>query len=416
VRLVLRLSLVGLLASVAFAVAGAHATVSPDQLALIPLPKSELGAAAVALPLDPDSGVETNKDAADNAFGNVKAAQLARLGRLTGYTLDYNDSAGKGLAAGHGLLEVQTSVELYRDARAASDGIAFWRKDAGAFARASLPGIKVSFSSFAVAGVGSNAYSFAGWIDLQGKPRIYGAEVIFQVGELLADVSVSAASAAETQSLAVTLTRKLRARVVLARSGKLQGPPVPLPGKVKPGPPPNGLDLSKLALTPADLGANAKVAKQGYKLDKDLSPISDYERELSPAGPFAVLGEQVELFHSPLEAGYTLSAVVAGFSSEALVTQFGAAEFKSAHVASYHVTRLPALHAGDEARGALATITLTNGSTFNMGFVVVRNGSVLETLTATTTVGVRLLPSALADLARIASARAAHGLGAGGTA
>jgi hypothetical protein len=413
---VLRLSLLAALASAAVAAAGAQASVSPEQLALIPLPKADLGASAVALPLAPDSGVETNKDAADNAFGNVKAAQLARLGRITGYTLDYDDAGAKALAAGHGLLEVQTSVELYRDAHAASNGLAFWRKDEQSFASTSLPGIKVSLTAFAVAGAGGSSYSFAGSIELKGKPRIYGAEVLFQVGELLADVSVTAASEAETKPLTVALARKLRAKIDLAHAGKLRGPPIALPGKVKPGPPPNGPELSKLALTPADLGANARVVHQGYKLDKDLSPISDYDRELSPAGAFADLEEQVELFHSPIEAGYTLTAVVAGFSSEALVKQFGAAAFKSAHIASFKVTRLPALHAGDEARAALATIRLTNGLAFNMGFVVVRNGSVLETLMVTTSVGVRLLPSALSELARLAAARADRGLGAGGTA
>jgi hypothetical protein len=412
---VLRLSLLGVFVSAALATSSAQAAVPPEQLALIPLPKADLGAAAVALPLDPDSGVETNKDAADDAFAHVKAAQLARLGRITGYTLDYNDAGGNALAAGHGLLEVQTSVELYRDADAATNGLAFWRKDDESFARTPLPGIKVAMAPFAVAGAWRSSYSFAGWIELQGKPRIYGAEVLFQVGELLADVSVSAATEAETKPLVVALIRKLQARIDLARAGKLRGPPVPLPGKVKPGPPRNGPELSKLALTPADLGGNARVQHQGYKLDKDLSPISDYDRDLSPAGPFADLEEQVELFHSPLEAGYTLSAVVAGFSSEALIKQFGA-EFRSAHIASFKVTRLPAFQAGDEARAALATIRLTNGLTFNMGFVVVRNGSVLEALLATTRVGVRLLPSALTGLARLAAARANRGLGSGGTA
>jgi hypothetical protein len=35
-----------------------------------------------------------------------------RLGRITGYTLDYNDAAGKALTSGHGLMEIETSVEL----------------------------------------------------------------------------------------------------------------------------------------------------------------------------------------------------------------------------------------------------------------------------------------------------------------
>ena len=77
--------------------ASAAGVVTRGQMALMPLPKQSLGARAIALPLDPSSGIVTNADAADDASPGVTTATFERLGRITGYTLDYNDAAGKAL-------------------------------------------------------------------------------------------------------------------------------------------------------------------------------------------------------------------------------------------------------------------------------------------------------------------------------
>jgi hypothetical protein len=278
-----------------------------------------------------------------------------------------------------------------------------------------ISGVKAALAPFTVSGLGGSPFAFAGSIVVKGKLPLYGAEVLFQAGELLAEVSVSAADAAEPKPLAAVLARKLELRVARARAGKLAEPPVPLPGKLKPGPPPGGPELSKLAVTPSDLGAGT-VKQQGYRLDKDLTPISDYHRELSPAGAFAELDEDVELFHSPTEASYTLASVVDGMSSKGLIAKFAGSDLRAAHIASFDVRRLAPLHAGDEARAVLGTIRLEDGRAFNMGFVVVRRGSVVETFTAITAIGVRLLPSALSDLANIAAARTDRGLHPAGSA
>src|SRR5439155_5803635 len=137
-------------------------------------------------------------------------------------------------------------------------------------------------------------------------------------GGLLGGVSVSAAQKDGVRSLASRLAFKLRRRIGLVLAGKVGGPPVPLPGRAKAGPPPNGLDLSALALRPSDVG-RAKVSHQGYKLDTDLNPISEYERELSPAGEFGYLQEEVALFHSPTEASYTFGILGEGLSSSSFM-------------------------------------------------------------------------------------------------
>ena len=59
------------------------------KLALLPLPRAALGQDGRSLSLAPDSGSDSNAHAASQTTGNVTAAQLKRLGRISGYVLDY---------------------------------------------------------------------------------------------------------------------------------------------------------------------------------------------------------------------------------------------------------------------------------------------------------------------------------------
>src|SRR5437879_3211851 len=118
---------VAALAACAAVLCPAVAAFDSSRLALMPLPRQALGPDAVALSLAHDSGVDSNADAARHAGGGVTAADLSRRGRVTGYTLDYNDASANALRAGHGLLEVQTIAELYLDAGTATEGLVFWR-------------------------------------------------------------------------------------------------------------------------------------------------------------------------------------------------------------------------------------------------------------------------------------------------
>jgi hypothetical protein len=395
----------GLAASSSAVAAGP--AITPAQLALMPLPKAALGPSALSLPLDPDSGVQTNADAASNAFGRVAAADLARIGRLSGYDLDYNDAAGKAIVAGHGLLEAETGVELYRDPASATRGLAFWRQDTTRAAKLHTPGLAFSMTPFPVNGLGPSTFSVSASIKLKGKPPFYGAQIMFQVDRLLAAVSLSSPQASEVQQLAPPLARQLKARIGLVLAGKISGAPVPLPGKAKAGPPPNGLDLSALALRPGDLG-QSRLVSQGYRLDTDLNPISEYQRELSPAGSFANFREQVALFHSPTEASYTFGLLAELLSStQAMKTILGAE--KSRDLRSWVATPV-SVNAGDEARAVVAKLGGATGVTGYAGFVIVRVGSTTEFVAVVGPAALPIQPAALRRLAAQTAERAQQGL------
>ena len=92
--------------------------VTTAQLALMPLPATALGSAAAGLPLAQDSGTQLNQAAAQDSSGNgsgsVTAAQLAKLGRLTGYRLDYSYPGAAIVLGLRGLGGVQSDVDLYQ--------------------------------------------------------------------------------------------------------------------------------------------------------------------------------------------------------------------------------------------------------------------------------------------------------------
>lgn len=386
------------------AAAGSRAAIPQSALALMPLPKSALGAAALSLPLDSDSGVQTNSKAAKNANGKVTASQLDKLGRITGYDLDYNDAGGHALAVRRGLLQVDTGVELYRSPAAARSGLAFWRKDATSVGRYRSLGMSIKVKMFRPSGVLAPSFGATAVLKLSGKPPIYGVELGFVTGRLVGEVSVSAADASDRRGYAVSLAKQLATRIRDVLAGRIKGPPVPLPGKTKAGPPPNGPELSLLTLSPSDLGGGT-VTHEGYQLDKDLSPVSEYARTMSPAGPFPVVEEQVALFHSSTEASFTFSLLATLLESSNALKVFGS----SSGITSYRPSRVT-VHGGDEARAVRATVGLTGGRTVNEALILIRTGATTQFLFVGSPATVPIPVGQIQGLTAAAASRAAAGL------
>lgn len=187
----------------------------------MPLPKQALGPDAAGLSLASNSGVDSNADAARNAGRGVTAADLARQGRLTGYTLDYMDPGAKALRVGHGLLEVQTIAERYRSGATAAKGLAFWRRVTRALAGAQPNGIAVRLSPFAVR-VGDGAYAYELVYTVRGKPRLYVGDVVFRSGALLGAVFVTAADEAGLRARTARLAGALRTRMAHVLAGRVR--------------------------------------------------------------------------------------------------------------------------------------------------------------------------------------------------
>lgn len=388
---------IGIAVVSAGAAASARAgTVTARELALMPLPLVAYGPAAQALPIALDSGVVSNAEAAQETNEGASAAVLARLGRLTGYMLDY----GSKIPSGRGVTEVQTTVEQYRTAAAAAAGLAFWRKDDADVAAAKASGIAVTFSRFAPAGLGTASFGDLGSVELSGEPTVYGADVGFVAGSLVGEVSITASTPTLSRPLAQAAALKLRARIRAVLKGRISGAPVALPAIPKAGPPLHGPSPASLALTAADV--DGTVAHQGYLIDTSLDPVSEYERSLVLAGDAGLVQEEVTLFRTPDQARYELT-ILADFalSQRAWKAQAGLGD----PIRSFSPKPVT-IHAGNEAHGVLGLAHLANGRSVYLAFILMRVGSVIEYITVATPSEVKLLPSALAQLATIAANRA----------
>ena len=259
----------------------------------MPLPKSVIGRAAKSLPLEPDSGVASNRGPVErgllltptHSLAAPAAARGPDLGRIGGYVLDY----GLGASGGAGVTEVWTSVDKYRASAGARKGLAFWKSydrlppphdDQG------VPALTVVHKSEKVVAVGSRRFAFFVGFRAANFAPVFGLDEQFTEGRYEADVMVWAGTAAAARMLAPRLAAKLDARIRQAMAGKLHATPVKLPTQES-GPPEGGPDLGPLALRTSDLIGQARLLGQAYRVDwVNPTALSDLEVAINPAGPF----------------------------------------------------------------------------------------------------------------------------------
>jgi hypothetical protein len=383
---------VAALAGLLLAPLASAASAAKVQLALVPVPKAELVAAAHSLPLARDSGPVSNPLAASESSGDVTAKRLNKLGRVGGYLLDYGNPFGDS----PGFREIQTEIDRYRSTAAARKGLAFWRRDELSNTDLKKLGLNFSLKKLRLSGIPGPHWVYAGTAVLKGLKPINGVDAEFQHGPYLLDISVAAATNAAAARLVPQLARKLDQRLTLALAGRLHGKPVSLAHALKPGPPPHGPKPAALALRASDLGT-AKVVHKGYSKPKfalDPNALSVYDLAMSPAGSYLVVSQELLVGASKLEAEY-FGAIASG----AVAAGLGKVG---------KVTPVPLTGVGDNARGELLQVTL-NGQTAYVAVAVLSHGSYLDFVDAASTSP--LAPTDVHLLANLAVKRLDKGFG-----
>jgi hypothetical protein len=346
----------------AILVPGAGASASPQlKLALLPLPRAELGSAARSLSLAPDSGVDSNARAASKSSSNVTAAQLKRLGRISGYLLDY----GTPFSESRGVSEIATEVERYRTPAAALGGLAFNRKQELDVRQLKALGLNVSFKKLALAQVGNPHWAYLSVGRVHGLKPIYAVDAEIVEGAHLLEVSTAAGSPGAAERLVPAIAQKLEQRFQLAQKGRLQAKPVKLP-RGKPGPPVRGPQPSRIVLTRSDLGSPATIRRAGYVSPRnafDEYAISAYDLVMAPAGSYGDLQQEVSVARSALEVKY-FAVLAAG----ALAHAAGAAGT---------ATPVDLSSVGDNAFGELVHASI-GGSFVSEAIVVLSRGKYLD--------------------------------------
>jgi hypothetical protein len=371
------------LAAVVLVPAATASSTASVKLALVPLSRVQLGPAARHLRLAHDSGVVSNSDAARNANTHVTAKQLANLGRVSGYLLDYGSPFGDSAGA-H---EMQTEIDRYRSAADARKGFAFWQGEEQK--HPPLNGIHFSIKKVPLSGLPQPSWAYAGSVAIKGLKAVYGVDAEIQHGPYLLDISVGAGSTKAAARLIPAMARHLYARLRLALGGRLHGSPVALPPALKAGPPPHGPKPSSLVLRTADLGQGSTVLHKGYVKPKgslDPNALSVYDQTLASSGSFPVLSQEVLVGGSKLEVQYFAAIVLAaGVGS-------GTGSGKGVKTTPVDLSGV-----GDNARGELAKVAI-NGQSVAEAAVVLIRGPYLDFLieaspTAFTAADVRKLAS-----------------------
>ena len=346
-------------ATVLAAVAVPAASAKSDghvKLSVLPLPKSSLGAAAKSLSLQHDSGANGGSGllpvTPNRSFiptGSSPLFELARIGRIGGYALDY----GLGASGGAGVTEVWTSVDRYKTSAAANEGLAFLKRDdRRATSWNHHGGLAIAIKAENVASVGNRRFAFLVSYRAANIAALFGFDEQFTWGGYEAGVTVWAGRAAAAEKLAPKLARKLEARIKLALAGRLHAKPVKLPAGRKADPPRGGPDLSPLGLTPTDLGRQATDWEHFYGDVVGGFALSYYLDVMVLPGPLWGVFQNIEWFATANQASFTADFFAAFLSDAQSVDLSGV---------------------GDGAEGVVA-----NGSSGGNAEVVFSSGRLLE--------------------------------------
>jgi hypothetical protein len=286
------------IAAVLVPASAAGSTSARVKMAIVPLPKSSIGSVVRPLPLSHFSGVVSNAAAADQSMSGT-AKMFQKLGRVSGYRLDY----GVAASGGSGVTAVLTGVEQYKTTTAAKRGLAFWKADDSLLRRLLNHGsLGVKNNVLKVRAVGQARFAYlTSYMAANIVPFSTVDERVLE-GKYVLQVQVSAGTAAAAKALAPKLAAKLDARLKLALKGRLHAVPVKLPPKQTAGPPTDGPDLSALALKTSDFTEPATLAGQGYSVDKGM--ISCFDVAMSPAGSFDLLGQEVQWYATANQAAF----------------------------------------------------------------------------------------------------------------
>jgi hypothetical protein len=267
------------------------------KMSLLPLQQAQLGSVAKSLQVEPGSGVVTNADAAGNSWRG-SPRMFKKIGRITGYALQYGD-ARSGDA---GVTEIYTEVSKYKTASGAKKGLAFWKKDDPRVTLLNQGGFTVTSKAAKVPAVGRARFGDLISYSAANIVPLYNLDEQFTDGRYELDVSVSAGSAAGATQLAPKLAKKLDKRLRQALAGKLHAKPVKVPGPTPAGPPAGGPDISTLALQTSDFTGTATVQDARYY--PTYFALSHYSLVMEPAGPFDILFQDILWYPTANEAAF----------------------------------------------------------------------------------------------------------------
>jgi len=251
--------------------------VSARQLSIMVLPPSQLAGLASGLELDDDdSGVQANADVANDGPRKCRTpAALGRMGRITGYGLDYQDDDLSRVKEGAGVVGVESRVDLYRDQAGASKALRRHLADERRQVGLTLGGVTFERLDTFDVKVADEALGFRERSRI-GPYRGQSATIVLRVGRLVGVVDVRWVGGHGYEREVADLSRRLTTRIAAVLAGRVREDPVTIPTSRVPAPL-TGPDLSAMALRASDLGSGAWVTSGEYV---QTGGAARYERDL----------------------------------------------------------------------------------------------------------------------------------------
>jgi hypothetical protein len=326
--------------------------------------------------------VQDNFAAADDSLDpKDSAAQLGAAGRVSGYSLVYDDLSMRSFTRGSGVIEVASAVDLFRSANAADAYIAKRVADGRKLTGRYLDDGELLEASgtFPVAAIGDRAVGLRERARL-GHGRFATTVVMLRVGSLIGTVAITRADTQSAERPVVALARSLEQRIRRVETVALTAPPVAVPPIARPGvAPQGGPALEPMVLRARDVAAGARVSRQGYVADRNA--LATYERELAfdsarvGGSILASVETDASLLRSVTEARGQMNLFRSFFDSAGLEATL------KAEVSSARVIRRSRPAAGDEAYVAIVSAPF-KGRPVHVGIATVRVGPVLGQLLA----------------------------------
>ncbi len=353
--------------TLAIAPSAAQAQAQANPLAIMVVPAQQLGTAAKGLQVELASGETANARAADDSFDPTDtAATLAKAGRVSGYTLLYGDPGLTALLQGRGLVDLGTSVDLFKTQKQAGSYQLKTFQDLRAAVRHNLGGVVVEQATpFEVTSLGPNAVGVR-TVQRIGAKRLYVTTIDFQVDRLLCEAEVTRADANRADAQATAIARTFLSRILAYAQNQLNAKPVTLPrpqGLATPQP--GAPDLEAMALTAKSLKGKAGVFQQGFAAD--VNAIVSYSREFrfDPKSGRFLLQNRLSLQRSRREAAGRMvllrAALTGPEAADTIAQQFlGEAATSKAH-ATLDGSR--GLGIGEESFATSVTLDTPSGRT-----------------------------------------------------
>ncbi|HEX2045556.1 MAG TPA: hypothetical protein VHF23_08020 [Gaiellaceae bacterium] len=281
--------------------------VTPADLALMVLPRAELGAAARGLRPDEDSGPTSNASAADETLDpDDTRVSLRGAGRVAGHKLYYAQPnvAAAALRGKKGVYVVGTEVELLRDPVYAAQHLNKQLDDLHRLQGTAVDGVRLTrVSDFEALGVGDEASGIRAVSSFAGL-KMHMTIVAFRRGRLVGAAAISRGDRRDVSEEARALAAALDERIQGVLAGEIEGKPAPVdPPAAKRASFAGRERLPSLTLALEDLPAGARSDGEGRrKRESYVSFHRSFEDVRLGGSHLLALRAETQLHRTPAEA------------------------------------------------------------------------------------------------------------------